>query len=223
MLMEIPRLLSAEEVRRLRELADKGQTVDGKATAGEHVRHLKNNLEIQLERKYAIEVDTTVRNALRNNELFQDFAHPRLIAPPILNRYEPGMEYGEHMDNAFATIQGQVMRTDMSVTVFLSDPDSYEGGNLRLETPVGEKQVKLNAGDAVTYSTTMLHRVQPVTAGARVAAVTWVQSYVRDAAKREILFDLHRLMKKARARDKDSAETRSLFKTYLNLLKMWAD
>ncbi len=223
MLMEIPRLLSAEEVRRLRELADKGQTVDGKATAGEHVRHLKNNLEIQLERKYAIEVDTTVRNALRNNELFQDFAHPRLIAPPILNRYEPGMEYGEHMDNAFATIQGQVMRTDMSVTVFLSDPDSYEGGNLRLETPVGEKQVKLNAGDAVTYSTTMLHRVQPVTAGARVAAVTWVQSYVRDAAKREILFDLHRLMKNAKARDKDSAETRSLFKTYLNLLKMWAD
>jgi len=223
MLMEIPRLLSAEEVRRLRELADKGQTVDGKATAGEHVRHLKNNLEIQLERKYAIEVDTTVRSALRNNELFQDFAHPRLIAPPILNRYEPGMEYGEHMDNAFATIQGQVMRTDMSVTVFLSDPDSYEGGNLRLETPVGEKQVKLNAGDAVAYSTTMLHRVQPVTAGARVAAITWVQSYVRDAAKREILFDLHRLMKKARARDKDSAETRSLFKTYLNLLKMWAD
>jgi len=223
MLIEIPQLLSAEEVRRLRELADKGQTMDGKTTAGDHVKHLKNNLEIQLERKYAVEMDATVRGALRNNELFQDFAHPRLIAPPILNCYEPGMEYGEHMDNAFATIQGQVMRTDMSITVFLSNPDSYEGGALQLETPFGEKLVKLNAGDAVTYSTTMLHRVQPVASGARLAAVTWIQSYVRDAAKREILFDLHRLMKDAKARDKDSNETRTLFKTYLNLLKMWAD
>ena len=223
MLIEIPQLLSAEEVRRLNELASKGQTMDGKATAGDHVRHLKNNLEIQLERKYAIEVDATVRGALRDNKLFQDFAHPRLIAPPILNRYEPGHEYGEHMDNAFATIQGQVMRTDMSVTVFLSDPDSYEGGDLQLETPLGEKKVKLNAGDAVTYSTTMLHRVLPVTSGTRVAAVTWVQSYVRDAAKREILGDVHRLMRDAEARDKDATETRTLFKTYLNLLKMWAD
>lgn len=216
-------MLSAEAVRRLNELADKGQVMDGKVTAGDHVRHLKNNLEIQLERKYAHEVDTTVRGALRDNELFQDFAHPRVIAPPILSRYEPGMEYGEHMDNAFATIQGQVMRTDMSVTVFLSNPDSYEGGDLQLQTPFGEKQVKLNAGDAVTYATTMLHRVRPVTAGTRLAAVTWVQCYVRDAAKREILFDLHRLMKDAEARDKDATETRTLFKTYLNLLKMWSD
>ena len=202
----------------VRSLIEKHKFADGKATAGKYVRDIKRNLEMQQPPELGQATYQLIAQVLNRNEAFQRFARPKVYAPPLISCYQPGMEYGEHVDEAIVPSGGAPMRTDVSVTVFLSDPAAYKGGELHLQTPFGEQVVKLNAGDAVCYSTTLLHRVSEVTEGQRCALVTWAQSLVADASRREILADVQTAM--------DSAEGDSrnlLFKTYTNLMKMWAE
>ena len=167
-------------------------------------------------------VREVLSRAMERNEEFQSFAMPRRIIPPMISRYSEGMQYGSHVD---APILGgrNPLRTDLSITLFLSDPDSYDGGELELDTPLGQQRVKLKPGDAVVYSTTVRHGVRPVTRGMRIALVTWIQSLVKSPEERQIIYDLSLVRKGIMAQISRNEETELLLKTQANLLKMWAE
>lgn len=212
-------VLSEAEVAGLAALLDDGALVDGRTTAGWHARLVKHNRQLRGDAHKAER--ERVRAALAANEVFAAAALPRRFAPVLLVRYEAGMAYGPHVDDALMGGEGG-LRSDLAVTVFLSAPETYEGGELVLDTSAGEQAVKLPAGAAVVYPATTVHRVEPVRAGVRRAAVTWVESHVRQADRREVLFDLERLRRATFERDGKSADFDLLAKTYANLLRMWA-
>ena len=194
--------------------------VDGRATAGWSARLVKNNLQAPSHADPSIAaLRDTIAAKILANQLFRMAARPKALTPLILSRYEPGMAYGTHIDDAIM----RDMRTDVSFTLFLSDPASYDGGELVIETTGGEDDVKLPAGSLVAYPSTTLHRVAPVTRGARLAAVGWVRSYIRDAARRELLFDLDTVRNALFVREGKTAELDLLSKTSANLLRMWAE
>ncbi len=199
-------------------LAD-AKFVDGKATAGWHAKLVKNNLQAAAGDKAVAELRDTIAAKIGASAPFRLIARPKSLTPLILSRYEPGMEYGSHVDDAL--MHG--VRTDVSFTLFLSDPESYDGGALVIETSAGEEDVKLPAGSLVAYPSTTLHRVQPVTKGARLAAVGWARSFIRDPAKRELLLDLDTARHALFAREGKSAEFDLLSKSTANLLRMWAE
>jgi PKHD-type hydroxylase len=213
-------VLTEAEVARLAAVLDEGELEDGQATAGWHARLVKRNRQLRAGPSSGAERER-VRSALAANEVFAAAALPRRFAPVLLVRYESGMAYGPHVDDALMGADAG-LRSDLAVTVFLSAAEDYEGGELILDTPAGEQAVKLPAGAAVVYPATTLHRVEPVRAGVRKAAVTWVESHVRRADQREVLFDLERLRRAVFERDGKSAEFDLLAKTYANLLRMWA-
>jgi len=186
---QVFRFLQREEAERVLALLADETFADGRSTAHGQARDVKKNLQTKREGKEFTEVDRIIVPALERHELFQAFALPKRIMQPMYNRYEPGMEYGAHVDNAFMGV-GAKMRTDLSLTIFLNSPETYDGGELMLRLPVGEEPIKLDAGEAVVYPSSSIHRVAPVTRGVRNAAVTWVQSMVRDEYLRTILFDL---------------------------------
>lgn len=193
--------------------------VAGERTALGGARSVKRNL--QLERgPAAAELERALLSALRRNQTFQSFALPRRVMPPIFSRYEPGMEYGAHVDGGMLATAGEPMRSDLALTVFLSPPDGYDGGELILEHPAGADEVKLAAGEAVVYSASCVHRVRPVTRGVRLAAVTWVQSAVRDPRVRGILFDLERALRGLGDREQEAL---LVSKSYQNLLRLTAE
>ena len=212
-------VLDAEGVVAARKVLADARFVDGKATAGWHAKLVKNNLQAAGGDRAVTELRATVAEAIGGNALFRLAARPKALTPLILSRYEPGMDYGSHVDDAL--MNG--MRTDVSFTLFLSDPDTYDGGALVIETSGGEDDIKLPAGSLVAYPSTTLHRVQPVTRGARLAAVGWARSFIRDAAKRELLFDLDTARQALFAREGKSAEFDLLSKSTANLLRMWAE
>jgi PKHD-type hydroxylase len=215
----IGQLLAPEQVTRLRELMAKAKFVDGRKTAGALAQQVKNNRQIDPDDETVPEMRQIVADALDANQLLYSAARPRHIRPPLFSRYVPGMEYGNHVDDA---IMGG-MRTDLSFTLFLSDPETYDGGELVIDSTAGEQEIKLPAGSAVLYPATSLHRVAPVTRGERLAAVTWIRSMVRDAGQREILFDLDRVHEALFKRDGKSADVDLLAKTQANLLRLWAE
>ncbi|MGV6826743.1 MAG: Fe2+-dependent dioxygenase [bacterium] len=219
MIIRLPKLLTEDELQQLRSLVEKSRFVDGGSTAGHFVSNIKKNLEMQQSPEVGQQTYHMVARALNRSESFIKFARPKVYAPPLLSCYQPGMAYGEHVDEAIVPSGGAPMRTDVSVTVFLNDPGTYEGGELELQTPFGEQRIKLNAGDAVSYSTTLLHRVTEVKSGQRLALVTWAQSLVPDAAQREILADLQTAMSDA----KEGTSRQLLFKSFTNLMKMWGE
>ena len=159
--------------------------------------------------------------ALDRNETFRTAAVPKHIRPPILSRYRPGMSYGLHIDNPVMR-RPVPMRLDLSITIFLSDATSYQGGELVIETPYGDKRIKLPPGDAILYPTTMLHRVEEVATGERLAAVTWIQSMVQDQAKRSILYDLAVVVHWMQTAAPQSPQYHRLNNTRANLVRMWA-
>jgi len=222
MLVVIPNVLNAEELKTIHAGLEQCSFVDGKATAGYRAKRVKHNQQMDRESGPAEDIKRTVIQAILRNPLFRDIALPRTIRPPLISRYEPGMEYGRHVDDALMGSQRKE-RSDISMTVFLNDPASYQGGELISYSSMGEKRVKLPAGQAVVYPSSTLHRVAPVTEGLRLAAVTWVQSYVRDPAQRELLYDLHRIRVACHKVMPDSLEADLAFKSYSNLLRMWAD
>ncbi|MEM6159320.1 Fe2+-dependent dioxygenase [Erwinia sp. P6884] len=219
MLVMISDLLNSDEVSLLCEKMGHVSYVDGRVTAGREARPVKRNKQVDRTDPQLADMQKLITDRLMGNDLFRMATRPKIVLPPMFSRYEKGMEYGNHVDNSI--MRG--VRTDVSVTIFLSDPDQYEGGQLVIDSPAGEHEVKLPAGSAVTYPTTSLHRVAPVVSGERLAAVTWIRSFVRNAADRETLFDLdtarHRLFKMLGK----TPEMDLLAKTQSNLLRRWVE
>jgi len=222
MLICFPDVLEWAELKKIRATLAEAVFIDGKKTAGYRAKRVKHNLQAEAGSKAADEVKATVLAALRRNREFQRAVLPKNIRPPLISRYETDMSYGPHVDDALMG-SGPKVRSDVSLTVFLNDPGDYDGGELIMASPFGEQRVKLPAGAAVAYPSSTLHRVAPVTRGQRLAAVTWVQSSVRDAARRELLYDMYQVRETLTKLAPDGEESDLAFKTYANLLRMWSD
>ena len=220
-LIEIPELLNPAQLEKLRDLLDGARFVDGKLTAGMAAKRVKDNLELQQEPELLQRLYRIVMASVGHNARFRSFALPNRVADFIFARYQPGMHYGDHVDDPI--MGGGKFRTDVSMTIFLNEPDSYEGGELVIRTPFGDRQVKLAAGSAVVYPSSSVHRVAEVTRGERLVALTWIQSFVRDAAQRELLFELDQARAHLLKTDPDSDHTKAVDRSYVNLLRMWAD
>ncbi len=199
-----------------------GEFIDGRATAGFRAKLVKNNLQMKKDAAGAEDIKKTVVEALKAHPEFQRVAFPKVVQKPLISRYREGINYGLHVDDALMGAGGK-WRTDLSVTLFLNDPQDYEGGELTIETGLGEEEIKLPAGTAVVYPSGALHRVAPVTSGERIAAVTWVESHVRDPQQRELLHDLDLVRRRLSETSPDSREADLAFKTYANLMRMWAE
>lgn len=226
MMLAIPDLLDKEGVARVRSIIDAGAWADGNATSGHQSALAKRNEQLPEDSVAAREAGRLVLDALGRSALFIAAALPLKIFPPLFNRYQGGEAFGTHIDNAVRIHRGSEfrVRTDLSATLFLEDPDAYEGGELVVEDNLGANAVKLPAGHLLLYPASSLHRVEPVTRGARVASFFWVQSMVRDDGERTILFDLDRSIQAVAAdRGQDNAEVIRLTGVYHNLLRRWAD
>lgn len=219
MIITIGDVLDITELREIRSTADAADYRDGRSTAGYRAKAVKSNEQLA---PGQTDLRQKVREALMRNAEFKRAVLPRKMRPPIISRYRPGMEYGTHVDDALMGSNGEC-RTDVSVTLFLSDPGDYEGGELSIETPYGQEEVKLPAGAAVVYPSSCLHRVCPVREGERLAAVTWVQSQIRDPQKREMLYELDQVRSYLHKSAKGARETDLAFKTYSNLLRLWSE
>jgi PKHD-type hydroxylase len=217
-------VLEPDEVESLLRTLDEQQFEDGRRTASGIARQVKRNLEMAPGAAYP-DMEKTVLAALERNTEFQRFAFPRKVFPPIFSRYTEGMEYGRHIDGALmggALVGGAHMRTDFSMTVFLSDPASYDGGELVLELPAGQRAVKLRAGRAILYPAGAIHRVAPVTRGVRTVAVTWVQSAIRDERLRGMLLELREACGVAESAG-DADQLLRLTKIYNDLVRYAAE
>lgn len=222
MIFQIPDLLTAEELASITALLAQAELQDGKATAGWHAKLVKNNEQLPRKDPASDRCQAVVQAALGRSPLFQLAVRPRAVHSLLLSRYRPGMAYGRHTDNALMG-GSAFLRSDVSFTVFLSPPDAYEGGELVIEGADAEASYKLAAGTALVYPSTALHRVDPVTSGERLVAVGWAQSLIRDAGKREILFDLETVRRSLFAQDGKSDEFDLLSKSAANLLRLWAE
>ena len=228
MLLRIPALLTRDEVRACRQAMEQarqqGLWQDGRATAGHLAAGVKANLQLPIDSPLAAQLGDLILDKLGASPLFMAAALPLKVLPPRFNRYEGGGTYGNHIDNAFFTIPGTAIkvRTDVSTTVFFSDPDEYEGGELIVEDTYGQQSVKLPAGDAIVYPGTSLHRVNPVTRGTRYASFFWTHSLVASAEQRRLLFDLDQQIQQLTARHPGDPALAALSGTYHNLLRMWS-
>ena len=220
MILCIADILDGPGLAALREILAAGVYIDGVLSSGWASRLVKRNEQLGAG-PAAERAQEQVIAALSGNGVFASAVLPRQFAPPLFARYVPGMEFGTHMDNA--VMGPSHMRSDVSVTVFLSEPEDYDGGELVMETSAGESGYKLPAGSAVAYPSTMLHRVAAVTRGTREVAVTWAQSLIRSADRRELLFDLERVSRSIFERDGKSPEFDLLNKSTANLRRMWVE
>ena len=225
MLLHVPTVLTDAQVARCRELMARASWVDGRVTAGHQSARAKDNLQIVEGSAEAREMGDLIVGALERNPLFISAALPQRVFPPLFNRYEPGMAFGAHVDNAVRQVTGTPfrLRTDLSTTLFLSRPDEYDGGELVVEDTYGAHSVKLPAGDLILYPATSLHRVNPVTRGARLASFFWIQSMVRDDGRRALLFDFDMAINQVDQAAPDHAAVVALTSCYHNLLRQWAD
>ena len=225
MLLRVPQVLNAEELAKLQALMAKAEWADGKVTAGTQSAQVKRNIQLPETCEYAEQAREIVLRALSRNALFFSAALPKKIYPLLFNQYRVGMDFGAHIDNAVRThaITGLHVRTDISCTLFLADPDSYEGGELVIEDTYGQQAVKLPSGDMVLYPGTSLHHVRPVTSGARLACFFWVQSMIREDGQCTLLFDMDAAIATLREQIGDSASVIRLTGNYHNLIRMWAD
>jgi PKHD-type hydroxylase len=219
MQIAIGNVLSAEEVALVRAALSRATFVDGRATAGFSARLVKNNRQASATDRRLDTSRKLIASRILDNDVFRLAVRPKALTPIMFSRYQPGMQYGSHVDDA--VMDG--LRTDVSFTLFLSELDSYDGGELVIESAAGEDAVKLPAGSLIAYPSTTLHRVASVTRGERLAAVGWAQSLVRDAARRELLFDLDTARRALFAREGKSVEFDLLAKSTANLLRMWGE
>jgi len=226
MLLKIAAVLTKAEVAHCCEVLMSAQWTDGNATSGVQAAHAKHNLQVPEDVPAAREIGEIILRALGRNDIFNAAAQPLRVFPPLFNRYDSGMGFGTHVDNAVRYIAAarQRMRTDVSSTLFLTDPADYDGGELVIEDTYGDQRVKLAAGDLVLYPSDSLHSVEPITRGSRWAAFFWTQSMVRDDGDRELLYRLDRSISLTRAElgDKHPAVL-GLTASYHNLLRKWAD
>jgi len=225
MLVEVPDVLTRDQVAHFRKELDKTNWVDGKVTAGFQSAQVKNNMQLPEGHPLAKELGREILQAVEQTPLFVAAALPAKIFPPLFNRYQGGQAFGNHVDNSIRRVPatGQYVRTDLSITLFLSDPDEYEGGELIIDDTYGEHSVKLPAGHLVLYPSSSLHRVLPVTSGARVCSFFWLQSMIRSDAHRSLLLELDIAIQKLGADVSGHSSLVSLTGIYHNLLRTWAE
>ena len=225
MLLHVPDILSTDQVRHARGLLDAAEWVDGRVTAGHQSARVKDNLQLPEDHPASRELGTTIQAALQRSPLFMAAALPLRIFPPLFNRYEGGRAFGSHVDNAIRQVPNTPyrIRTDLSATLFLSEPSEYDDGELLVEDTYGVHAVKLPAGHLVLYPSTSLHRVTTVTRGARIASFFWIQSMIRDDGQRTLLYDLDTAIQSVSQQRPDDPATVQLTGVYHNLLRRWAD
>ena len=223
MLATIEHLISAKNLTEIRRLLDRASFVDGKLSAGSVARRVKNNREMDPRSADFNALNEMVMGNLVRHPKYKAVAWPKRVAAPFYARYEPGMEYGEHVDDPVMGQGQDLYRTDVSTTVFLSEPDEYEGGELVIIDTYGEQRIKLAAGSAVVYPSHSRHFVAPVTKGVRLVAVTWAQSTVRDPSKREMLYELNLAREQLFRELPDAEATRKVAATFNNLVRRWVD
>ncbi len=226
MLIQIPEVLTPAQLKQCRGLLADAPWSDGRITAGTQSAKVKNNWQLPEDCQASQAARALVLEGLHSCALFFSAALPKTIFPPLFNRYEgKANTFGNHIDNAVRTIAytGQKVRTDLSVTLFLSDPDSYDGGELIIEDTYGSHAVKLPAGDMILYPSSSMHRVEPVTRGARVASFFWLESMVRETERRRLLFEMDMAILELRSTQGDNQVSVNLTGCYHNLLRMWAD
>lgn len=216
-------LLNQQQLDEIERHLSIARFADGKQTASAKAKSVKNNLQVDLADQNTLgQLQQIIGNAMMMSPHFQAAVLPKFIYPPVFSKYESGMEYGWHTDSPIMGQQPPI-RTDMGITIFLSDPASYEGGELEVQTSSGLSKYKLAKGDAICYPTTQLHRVAPIQSGIRLAAVSWVQCSIREPQKREILYGLSSVHGRMLAKDMDSQEAPVVLQTYSNLMRMWAE
>jgi PKHD-type hydroxylase len=226
MLVKCEAVLSKEEVAHCRSVLEGTQWVDGKITAGAQSALAKHNLQVPEDAPQARALGEVVLRALARSQAFNSAAIPFRVFPPLFNRYDVGMKFGAHVDNAIRFIPGPNIRvrTDLSATLFLSEPEDYDGGDLVIEDTYGTQSVKFAAGDMVLYPATSLHRVEEITRGSRWASFFWIQSMVKDDGGRTLLYQLDQSIIKTRAELGDKHEAvLGLTAVYHNLLRKWAE
>lgn len=222
MLITIHNTFQPAEIEKLTALAAQAQFVDGKSTASGAAARVKNNRQVKGDDKSLEEIRKIVLAGILRSDPFNNYVMPLRIMPPLVNRYEPGMTYGDHIDRP--VMQGPyAVRTDLAMTLFLADPTSYDGGELVVSSDLGAQRIKLPRGSLVLYPATTIHRVEPVTRGVRVAVVTWIQSMIREHEKRMLLAELGAVRHTVNTAKPDSPESLQLQKIRANLVRMWAD
>jgi len=225
-IITIPSVFSSDEAVKFRQHLAKGNWVDGQQTAGDQAKTVKHNQQLEADSGLAQQLGDIVLDALAQHPLFVSAALPLKIFPPMFNRYQQGETYGFHVDNALRFVPGTStrIRSDLSATLFLSEPEDYEGGELEIDDQYGRQQIKLNAGDLVLYPSRSVHKVNPVTKGERVSCVLWLQSMVRDNEQREMLFELDQSVQALTIEhDSQYTEVVRLSALYQNLIRQWAD
>ena len=224
MLLHIPNVLDATQLASIRHKLEGAQWTDGRETVGAQGAQVKRNLQLPDASPLRAELAAEVLAALAANPLYHAAVLPAKTMPPLFNRYEGGGEYGMHVDGAAMSLgDGEWLRSDVSCTLFLCEPDEYDGGELVISDTYGEHGVKLQAGDLILYPSSSLHRVTPVTRGARVAAFFWIQSMVRDGEQRRMLFEMDTAIEALRRSQADNAAVLQLTGVYHNLLRRWAE
>lgn len=225
MLLKIPQILSTEQVQQAKQILLEAEWTDGNVTAGYQSAKAKNNLQLPEGSEATNVLGDMILEALAKNNLFMSAALPLKIFPPLFNCYQGGGSFGVHVDNSIRQVPGTPVkvRTDISLTLFLSEPDEYDGGELIIEDTFGSQKVKLAAGDMVLYPSTSLHRVTPVTRGRRLASFFWLQSMIASDEKRTLLFDMDMAIQSLRGQLDDAAEIVQLTGVYHNLIRQWAE
>jgi PKHD-type hydroxylase len=225
MLLQIPNMLTEEELARCQQVLAQAQWVDGRVTAGRQSALAKDNMQLPEDHSAARQLSDAVLAALERSPLFMSAALPLKVFPPLFNRYQVGQSFGSHVDNAIRQVSGTPhrVRTDLSATLFLNPPAEYDGGELVIEDIFGVHQVKLPAGHLILYPAGSLHHVRPVTRGSRLASFFWVQSMVRDDGQRTLLFDLDSAIQRLNEETPNHQADVQLTAVYHNLLRRWAD
>lgn len=225
MLIHIPEILSKQKVAQFRAQLLQADWVDGRATVGVQGAEVKRNRQLSVENSVALKLGEIILTALYNNPLFMAAALPLRSVPPLFNCYQTGEHYGMHVDGAIRLIPGSnlSLRTDISSTLFLSEPDEYDGGELVIQDTYGSHAVKLPAGDVILYPSSSLHKVEPVLQGARVCSFLWTQSMVRDDWQRSMLYELDNTIQTLRQKLGNSEDVLRLTGHYHNLLRQWSD
>jgi len=225
MLLQIPEVLTADQVLRARKILNEAEWVDGRVTAGHQSARAKDNMQLPEGSPAAREIGAMILSALEQHALFISAALPSRVFPPLFNLYRGGHSFGTHVDNAIRQAPGTPhrIRTDLSATLFLASPDEYDGGELIVEDTYGTHSVKLPAGQMILYPSTSLHHVRPVTRGARIASFFWIQSMIRDDGERTLLFDLDVAIQRLHSEKADHPAAVQLTGVYHNLIRRWAE
>jgi len=223
MLINVPNLLEPAEVQHLRGVIEAAPFIDGKETAGQRNQRIKRNEQVPKAWEGREDIKKMVFDALYRNVAFRHAALPQHIIGPTISRYRPGMHYGLHVDDALMGPPDDLQRSDISFTIFINEPNEYEGGELFINSPFGPQMIKLPAGSAIIYPSSTLHEVRPVTQGERLVVIGWAQSHVRDERQRMILADLHMIGEKLAKVAPNDPITDLAFRCHVNLLRMWSN